>query len=116
MGKYTTTRAFQNDRKRHQQDPTSNTFSGTAEYITEVPNDEAQFRLQAFLYGFDPTGLYRGYIDQRDLANYWSDYLRNTGQSWSDIKYPSMMRGYGSVGSYSRSVLSFGKNIARLYR
>lgn len=115
MGKYSTTRAFHNDRKRRN-DGNVNTFSGTSDYLTEVPDNEAQFRLQAFLYGFDPTGIYRGYLEQRDLANYWGDYLLNTGQDWSDIKYPTMMRGYGSVGSNTRNALSFSKNIARLYR
>lgn len=116
MGKYTITRTMQQDRARNRTDPTATTFSGSADYLLEVPTNEAQFRAQAFLYGLDPTGIYRGYIDQRDLANYWDDYLRNTGQSWSDIRYPSFMRGYGASGSYSRSVVNFSKNLSRLYR
>ena len=115
MGKYTTTRAFQRDRERNRTDPTSDSFSSSVPYFLDTPNSESQFRVQSFLYGFDPTGLYRGYIDQRDLANYWNDYFKNTGLTWEDVKYPSLMRGYGSVGTYSRSVFSFSKNIARLY-
>lgn len=115
MGKYTATRTMQRDRERARNDPDATTFSGGVDFFTEVPKSEAQFRVQEFLYGFDPTGIYRGYIDQRDLANYWNDYFKNTGLTWSDIKYPSMMRGYGSTGSYSRSVLRFSKNILKLY-
>lgn len=116
MGKYTATQAMRRDRKRAQEGH-GDTFSDTVDYFTEVPKDESQYRLQEFLYGFDPTGLYRGFVDQRDLSNYWNDYLRHTGMSWNDVKYPSFMRGYGMSGTYYRSTLNFvSKNVDRLYR
>lgn len=48
-----------------------------------------------------------------DQSNYYSDYMRNRGLSWSDVQYPSLMRGSGGVGSGLNFVSS---NIERLYR
>lgn len=115
MGKYTSTRAFQRDRDRSRAGD-ENTFSSIPDYLTEVPKDEGQFRMQSFLYGFDPTGLYRGYLSSRDLGNYWSDYLSNTGLSWSDIKYPTMMMGFGNSGSLGRNALTVSRNIFKLFK
>lgn len=111
MGKYAATRAFRNDRKR------SNGFHSTANYFLEVPKDESQYWVQSFLSGADPTGIYSGYLTARDNTAYMRDYMRNTGLSWSDIKYPSRTIGFGSNGALARSSMSFvSKNIHRLYR
>lgn len=85
-------------------------------YLTEVPDNEQQFKIQQFLYGADPTGIYRGYLETRDSLNYYNDYFANTGLSWSDVKYPTRMYGYGSMGGTARSLVNFiGNNVKRLY-
>lgn len=48
-----------------------------------------------------------------DQSNYYSDYMRNRGLSWSDAQYPSLMRGSGGVGAGMSFVSS---NIEKLYR
>lgn len=86
-------------------------------YLTDVPDNEQQFKIQQFLYGADPTGVYRGYLETRDSLNYWNDYFANTGLSWSDVKYPTRMYGFGSAGGTARSMVNFiGNNVKRLYR
>lgn len=85
-------------------------------YLTDVPDNETQFKIQQFLYGADPTGVYRGILETRDSSNYWNDYFDNTGLSWSDVKYPTRMYGYGSSGSTAQRVVNFvGRNLKRLY-
>lgn len=98
-------------------DPVTSYLDDLTSYLTEVPDDEQQFKIQQFLYGADPTGVYRGYLETRDSSNYWNDYFRNTGLTWSDVKYPTRMYGYGSAGSTVRSAFNYvSRNIGRLYR
>ena len=113
MGKYAATRGFHRDRSRASSG--KNSFSGSINYFTEMPKNESQFRVQAFLYGFDPTGIYRGFLTSRDSSAYWNDYFANTGLTWSDIKYPTRMYGFGDSGYAARSALRVSENIAKLY-
>lgn len=48
-----------------------------------------------------------------DQMHYMDDYMRNTGMSYSDIKYPSLTMG-GSAFSGTFAYVS--KNIGRLYK
>lgn len=52
-------------------------------------------------------------IRARDDFNYADTYLRNTHQPWGSVKYPSHLRGAGSIGSLGYSL---SKNILDLYR
>lgn len=86
-------------------------------YLTDVPDNEEQFKVQQFLYGADPTGVYTGYLSTRDSLNYWNDYFANTGLTWADVKYPTRMYGFGNSGSTVKSAVNFvSRNLNRLYR
>lgn len=92
-------------------------FDDLRSYLLDVPKSDEQFKLQSFLYGADPTGVYKGQLDTRDVMNYWGDYFKNTGLSWSDVRYPTKMYGFGSQGYHARSGANFvSRNITRLYR
>lgn len=48
-----------------------------------------------------------------DNYRYITDYMRNSGLDWSDVKYPTRLTGAGSAGG----VVSFvSSNIKNLYR
>lgn len=112
MGKYAATRAVQRDRSSGH----PNSFTSVGSYFLDLPTSENQYYAQSFLAGFDPTGIYSGYISARDNTAFMRDYLRNTGQDWSDIKYPSKTAGWGSNGSAARSSTVFlSRNIDKLY-
>lgn len=64
-------------------------------YGTSALNDDAvnQIRYLAGdfgIFGVKPFELY-------DKYNYMSDYLRNRGMSWSDMKYPSLAKNNGGM-------------------
>ena len=48
-----------------------------------------------------------------DSINYWNDYFKNTGLSWSDVLYPTRLSGTGSGGYASLNFIS--DNIKKLY-
>lgn len=54
-------------------------------------------------------------ISARDSWNYMNDYMRNTGTSWSDMPYPSMVRGAGSIGAAIGGWNFVSDNVSRLY-
>lgn len=55
-------------------------------------------------------------IRDRDDYNYVSDYLRNNGLTWADIRYPSRVTGAGTFGRLMSSGYNFvSKNVERLY-
>lgn len=57
-----------------------------------------------------------GVITARDNWNYINDYMRNTGTGWSDMPYPSQVRGAGSVGRAILGGYNFvSDNIKSLY-
>lgn len=52
-------------------------------------------------------------ITARDNYNYITDYMRNRGLSWEDMRYPSRVTGSGS--GYYGAVSFVSDNIKRLY-
>lgn len=111
MGKYAATRAVQRDRSSN-----PHSLSSVGGYLFDHPSTEQQFYVQSFVAGFDPTGFYSGYLSARDNTAYMRDYLRNTGQDWSDIRYPTRTSGWGSSGaSGSRAVAFVSRNFDKLY-
>lgn len=55
--------------------------------------------------------LVGGLFSTVDNYRYYDDYLRNSGLSWADVKYPARM----SIGGYGSTVSYFSSNIKRLY-
>lgn len=48
-----------------------------------------------------------------DSARYMNDYMRNTGLSWTSIKYPTRTAGYAGFAGMTSFVSS---NISKLYK
>jgi hypothetical protein len=85
----------------------------TIEWFTESPESQFQFEAQAFLGGlFTPLGMYHR---ARDNVSYMRDYMRNSGVSWSDIRYPTRTPGYSGYSGYGGIVSYVSKNIMKLY-
>lgn len=51
-----------------------------------------------------------------DLTKYWNDYMKNTGLTWADVKYPTMLRGAGMYSGAAGSLNFLSSNVTRLYR
>lgn len=56
-----------------------------------------------------------------DQQKYYNDYLRNTGMSWKDVKYPALLGGQNAVGAgvnsaYTLAGMAVSRNLMRLYR
>lgn len=75
---------------------------------SSVTNDEWNFTRYMLAdvgaFGFYPFKMW-------DEYQFMSDYLKNRGLSWSDMKYPALAKNSG-VGAK----LSVSKNIEKLYR
>lgn len=56
-----------------------------AGYLLSRPKSEIQFWTQSFASGFDPTGIYSGYLSARDNTAYMRDYLKHTGMDWGTL-------------------------------
>lgn len=77
-------------------------------WVFNLSDDQrAQFE---FLFGNLP--LYGQLLDIRDNWNYMSDYLKNSGIDWADIKYIARTVGSGK-GSDALNYLS--RNIEKFY-
>lgn len=64
----------------------------------------------AFLSGIPIVGnIYRA----MDSVSYMNDYMKNTGLSWTSIKYPTRTVGYSGTSGLTSFVSS---NISKLYR
>lgn len=50
-----------------------------------------------------------------DQKKYYSDYLRNRGMTWNDVKYPALLGGEGAIGA-GMSAFRVSRNLFRLYR
>jgi hypothetical protein len=79
----------------------------------DVPENEYQYMVQSFLGGLIPP--LGSYYRARDNTNYMRDYMRNSGLSWSDIRYPTRTAGYSGYSGYGGLVSYVSKNIMRLY-
>lgn len=55
--------------------------------------------------------LVGGLFSTVDNYRYYSDYMKNTGLTWADVKYPARM----SVGGYGSALNYVSSNIKRLY-
>lgn len=51
------------------------------------------------------------FMRARDDYNRMDDYLRNTGQSWSSMRYPTLAQGSGLTGGLQR----LSSNVLELY-
>lgn len=56
-----------------------------------------------------------------DQQKFYNDYLKNTGMSWKDIKYPALLGGQNAFGAGVNSGYTIGgamisRNLLRLYR
>lgn len=56
-----------------------------------------------------------------DQQNYYNDYFRNTGMSWSDVKYPALLGGQNAIGAGTNAAYTIAggmvsRNLMRLYR
>lgn len=52
------------------------------------------------------------FIKFSDNVQFWTDYFKNTGLSWSDVLYPSRLSG----GGFASSLNYVSDNVRRLYR
>ncbi|AIY31257.1 hypothetical protein [Camel associated drosmacovirus 2] len=85
-------------------------YLGTLIGLSESDKKQIEYALS----GFPVIG---DVIDARDGYNYMSDYLRNTGLTWGDLRYPSRVTGAGGFGRAVTSGYRFvSKNLADLYR
>nr|WCR62164.1 MAG: hypothetical protein [Smacoviridae sp.] len=76
--------------------------------------DSNAYFYQSFFGGMiQPLGAF---YNARDSSKYMSDYLRNTGLTYRDIKYPTRTAGYSAGSSLGSSVLFVSSNIKRLYK
>lgn len=67
-------------------------------------------------YSMSQVPILGGVITARDNWNYVNDYMRNTGNSWDDMPYPSMVRGAGSIGRVGTGAYNYvSDNIRDLY-
>lgn len=62
-----------------------------------------------------------GFLKAMDQQKFYSDYLRNRGMTWRDVKYPALLGGQTAVGAgISAGTDALGmavsRNILRLYR
>lgn len=78
-------------------------------WFTDYPTSEDQYRQQSFLAGLPIIG---SYYSSRDNTQYLSDYMRNTGLDWSDLKYPSRTVGWGNSGQIN----FLSSNVKKLYK
>lgn len=70
-----------------------------------------------FEFMFSNTPFYGDWLRMRDNVQWMSDYLKNTGQTWSDMLYPSKAPGAGSVGSFAMDAINFtSRNLEKFYR
>lgn len=63
-------------------------------------------------YDLSGIPLIGSYVQSYDNKRYMDDYMKNTGMSWDDVKYPSMVRGAGSSTS---PILPTVNSLKRLY-
>lgn len=67
-------------------------------------------------YAFAGVPYLGEFVRARDNWNYMDDYMKATGINWSDIPYPSLIRGAGSIGHAVSSTAGFvSDNIKSLY-
>lgn len=77
-----------------------------------LPSDMTDDQKKMFELFFGSIPGYKQLLEFRDTYKFWSDYLRNTGQTWADLEYPSRMSGFGA-GS---DLLNFtSSNLERFY-
>lgn len=75
-----------------------------------MSTDDLYSRTKFYFADFPIVG---SIVRATDQSSYYSDYMSNRGLSWSDAKYPTLMRGSGGVGAGTNFVSS---NIEKLYR
>ena len=56
-----------------------------------------------------------------DQEKYYNDYLRNTRQTWDDVKYPALLGGQNWTGAIAGAVsavpqMMISRNLLRMYR
>lgn len=77
-------------------------------YLRIALGDDEYARWKYLLQDAPGVGAF---IKFSDNVQYWTDYFKNTGLSWSDVLYPSRLSGGGFVSS-----LNFvSDNIKKLY-
>lgn len=79
-------------------------------YLHVVMGDEEWARMKWLM---SDAPLVGPLIRLSDNINYWTDYFKNTGLSWSDVLYPSRMAGSGASGYATLNFVS--DNIKKLY-
>lgn len=97
MGKYAATRVVNRDRQKK---GSGYSLADTASYLLDRPTDQGSYELQSFIGGY--SRLYGAYYQYRDNSAYMRDYLKNTGLSYSDLRYPARTIGFGSSGNLAR--------------
>lgn len=56
------------------------------------------------------------FIRAYDTQRYLDDYMRNTGLTWADVRYPTRLFSAGYGGAIGGSVNFVSSNIKRLYK
>lgn len=84
---------------------------GIDNYLHVVMGDDEWARMKWLM---SDAPLVGPLIRLSDNINYWTDYFKNTGLSWSDVLYPSRLAGSGAGGYSTLNFVS--SNIEKLYR
>lgn len=106
--------ATENQMKYQGRDPSLDWFFDVLQDGPPAPSWSASDdQVKEFQYLFSTLPGYGDWVRAADAINYWSDYFKNTGLDWSDMRYPTRNSGSGS----GMGVLNFvSSNITRLYR
>lgn len=70
-------------------------------------------KMNKFKYHTKDTMILGDFWKFEDSKKYWEDYFGNKNIDWADVKYPSLMSGYGVSNSFNWS--SDVKSILDLY-
>lgn len=71
-------------------------------------------QIKQFEYLFSNLPGYGDWVRARDNFNWITDYLKNYGMNWSDMRYPSRVSGSGSSPYGALNFVS--SNLKHLYR
>lgn len=78
-----------------------------------MPDDYMQGLVNEGVYWASSVPVIGSVFRAIDNHRYITDYMRNTGLSWSDVRYPTRLIGAGSA---SGAVSFVSSNIKNLYR
>lgn len=67
------------------------------------------------------TPVLGGFYRALDQDKYYSDYLRNTRQTWADVKYPALLGGSTMMSAFmsvpvSGANMVISRNLMRMYK